>query len=242
MKIAIAQLRPRRGDIEANITAHQRMIKMAVSKKADMIVFPELSLTGYEPSRAATLALRINDERLKIFQELSDATGIRIGVGLPTPNHSGTMITLLVFQPDEEPFVYSKKFLHADEMPFFLAGTSAQNCLGISPRVGFAICYELSSREHWEMTIRNGASIYIASVAKSRPGIDCAADYLSATARSYRMPVLMANATGPAEDFSCAGRSSVWNRDGVLIAELGADTEGIIVFDSDSSHAERIWS
>ena len=49
MKISIAQTRPIKGDIPANIEAHKRFINLAVSNGADAIFFPELSITGYEP-------------------------------------------------------------------------------------------------------------------------------------------------------------------------------------------------
>ena len=56
MKIALVQARPVKGDIEANIAAHKRLIGLAVLNGADMIIFPELSITGYEPELANELA------------------------------------------------------------------------------------------------------------------------------------------------------------------------------------------
>jgi predicted amidohydrolase len=49
MKICAAQTRPVRGDIQTNIDNHKKLIDLAVSNGADIIIFPELSLTGYEP-------------------------------------------------------------------------------------------------------------------------------------------------------------------------------------------------
>lgn len=56
MKIAIAQTRPFKGDISANIETHKKLIELAISYKADTIFFPELSVTGYEPELAKDLA------------------------------------------------------------------------------------------------------------------------------------------------------------------------------------------
>jgi predicted amidohydrolase len=53
--IAVAQTVPIRGDVDANIEQHLRLIRVAAQEQAQVLVFPELSLTGYEvdiaPSR-----------------------------------------------------------------------------------------------------------------------------------------------------------------------------------------------
>lgn len=46
-KIALAQIYPRLGDLEANLQKHLEVIEDAVARGADLVVFPELSLTGY---------------------------------------------------------------------------------------------------------------------------------------------------------------------------------------------------
>ena len=47
MKICIAQTRAVKGDIEANLVNHKKSIELAAAHGAEMIIFPELSLTGY---------------------------------------------------------------------------------------------------------------------------------------------------------------------------------------------------
>ena len=56
MKIAVAQARPVKGDIQANISNHLKLIEQASLEGADAVFFPELSLTGYEPTLAKELA------------------------------------------------------------------------------------------------------------------------------------------------------------------------------------------
>jgi predicted amidohydrolase len=57
MKIGKAQIELTKGDIEKNIEIHKRWIKRAVAENADLVAFPELSLTGYEPALAGELAM-----------------------------------------------------------------------------------------------------------------------------------------------------------------------------------------
>jgi predicted amidohydrolase len=61
MKISIAQTKPIKGDILANIDNHKVLIKIASSFKTDAVFFPELSLTGYEPELEKELATNKDD-------------------------------------------------------------------------------------------------------------------------------------------------------------------------------------
>ena len=83
MKICVAQTKSEIGNIKANIENHLRWITRAVTEKTDLIVFPELSLLGYEPKLAKALATDQNDLRLDVFQEMSNTNKIAIGIGLP---------------------------------------------------------------------------------------------------------------------------------------------------------------
>ncbi len=84
MKICVAQTKPVKGDIQRNIENHKKLIDMAASHGADIIIFPELSLTGYEPTLAKELATTQDDSRFDDFQQISDRRQITIGIGVPT--------------------------------------------------------------------------------------------------------------------------------------------------------------
>lgn len=118
MKISIAQIQARAGDIQGNIGLHKTWIERAIAQQADFIAFPELSLTAYEPK----LAIGQDDFRLEEFQKISDRSGITIGLGAPTKSGRGIHISMIVFQPHQGRTVYSKQILHRDEKPFFVEG------------------------------------------------------------------------------------------------------------------------
>ncbi|WP_323845565.1 carbon-nitrogen hydrolase family protein [Microbulbifer magnicolonia] len=230
----MAQTRPIKGDIAANIDSHCGIIDMAVAAGAQVIVFPELSLTGYEPALAEALAVNPDDRRLDVFQQLADREKVVICVGAPTRADAGVCIGLLVFQPESDRRVYSKQILHPDETPFFVSGESSIRALGAGPVAALAICYEISVPEHAQRAEAAGADIYIASVAKFVGGIGRAEARLAVIAGDYGMPVLMANAVGEADGNTCAGQSAVWNRQGQLIGQLDGVSEGILIFDTES--------
>ena len=119
MKICVAQTRPVKGDIKTNIDNHKKLIALAVSQGADTIIFPELSLTGYEPTLAKELATDKDDSRFDDFQKISDSKKITIGVGMPLKNHRGICISMILFQPNKLRGTYFKKYLHPNTPLFF---------------------------------------------------------------------------------------------------------------------------
>lgn len=233
MKICVAQTKSIKGDIQANIENHKRFIDLAVSDEADIIIFPELSLTGYEPTLAKKLATTFNDSRLDDFQVISNTQQITIGVGLPTRNNAGICISMVLFHPDQAREIYSKQYLHADEEPFFVSGQSCSGLIGEASDIALAICYEISVPQHAEAACKNGASIYLASVAKFTNGIDKAFHRLSEIAKQNSMIVMMSNCIGEADGGMCAGQSAIWNKEGSLLGQLEEDREGIIIFDTE---------
>lgn len=234
MKISVAQTRPVKGDIPANINNHKKLIDLAIDNRVDIIIFPELSLTGYEPELAGKLVTDQEDNRFDDFQRISDTRQITIGVGAPTKNNAGICISMLLFQPGAARQTYSKKYIHADEEPFFVPGQTDVRLMGNMSNISLAICYELSVPEHSENAHKNGAEIYIASVAKSIDGVEKAAKNLSDIASKYSMTVLMSNCLGPCDNFQGAGKSSAWNSKGLLIGQLNDRDEGILIMDTET--------
>jgi len=240
MKIGVAQIRSRPGDLPGAIAAHQKLIQRAVAYGADTLIFPELSLTGYEPTLAHALAMEIHDNRLDVFQVLSDAHRLTLGVGVPLRTPQGITISLLIFQPGQPRQVYTKRYLHADEEPFFVSGRGTLSTLGCEGTLALAICYELSVPEHAEEVARNGAEIYLASVAKTARGLASAEARLAAIALDYGMTVHMANGVGPCDGEECGGKSAIWNSHGALLAQLNERDEGVLLFDTATHQAQII--
>jgi predicted amidohydrolase len=236
MKIALAQIRSIPGDIAANIAQHLRFIESAISHEADLIVFPELSITNYEPEMAEALAIGLDDARLDEFQSISRSANLTIGVGAPTHGPGRAHISLLVFQPTAPRRLYSKQFLHEDEFPFFAAGrnrgSEAITHLTIGRgRIAFAICYELSVPEHAKTAFTVGADLYLASVAKHADGVAEASKRMPEIARTYHVPVMMVNAIGPADNFVAAGGTAVWGARGHRLSQMDGESEGLLIFD-----------
>jgi predicted amidohydrolase len=232
MKLCVAQTRPVKGDIAANIKRHESLI--ALARGADVLFFPELSLTGYEPTLAKELAIDADDRRLDSFQVISDSGAVTIGLGAPTRSALGTCVTMFVFQPHKPRTSYSKRHLHSDEEPFFIRGEGFVTLKVHWAVIAPAICYELSVPEHSQNAARAGASVYMASVAKTAKGLGAAIPILEEISRTYSMTVLMANCVGECDGGECGGKTSIWNRKASLLGQLNDRDEGILMLDTDT--------
>lgn len=234
MKICLAQTKAIKGNIKSNIENHKKWIDIAIFNKADLIIFPELSLTGYEPELAWNLATDPNDFRLEEFQRISDRNAITIGAGIPIKSDSGIFISMAFFQPNLSRVIYSKQILHSDELPYFIQG-NGQVILNIkNTNIAPAICYESLQPQHSVKAIHLGAELYIASVAKSQNGVEKAYKYFPGIAKKNAMPVLMCNSVGYCDNFESAGQTSAWDENGVLIGQLNNKNEGVLIFDTET--------
>ncbi|HBC47807.1 MAG TPA: carbon-nitrogen hydrolase [candidate division Zixibacteria bacterium] len=81
MKIAIAQIKSVLGSLEQNLTRHYEYIDKALEGKADLVVFPELSLTGYTlKDLTSEVAVRLDDTRLSSLIARSREIDIVVGL------------------------------------------------------------------------------------------------------------------------------------------------------------------
>jgi predicted amidohydrolase len=239
MKLALAQIQSVADDIENNIRKHEQFVHQAVSLGADLVVFPELSITGYEPKLAKELATEKGDKRLDGLQGLSTEFNIIIAAGAPIKTGGGVQISMIIFQPAAPRLAYSKQHLHTDEEPYFVSGPDdlllSVRGLNLTP----AICYESLLQQHAEKAYQNGAGIYMASVAKAEKGIAKAFQHYPKIAAKYGMTILMVNSIGPSDDFIGAGQSAVWNTKGELIVTMPENEEGILLYDTVSDSATK---
>lgn len=237
MKLCAVQLASLKGDLPGNLQRHLVCIEQAAALGAELVVFPELSLTGYEPSVARQAALPVTSARLDPLQAACDRLGITVAVGLPLPTPDGIRIGMPIFCPEAPRQAYAKQRLHDDELPYFTPGNQALLLEVGEHRVAPAICYESMFLAHAAVARERGADLYLVSVAKTAKGIREGYAHYPEVARELGMPVLMANCVGPADTFIGAGGSAAWNTQGHLLASLDDHSEGLIVLDTRSASA-----
>ncbi len=222
--LAAAQTVVVKGDIAANVARHVALAALAAGAGAKLILFPELSLTGYEPELAGELALRADDARLVPLRDAAAAHGIVVIAGAPLANDGGLpLIASLTFRPDGTTAVYTKQHLHGGEETAFAAGQGGAMLDVEGAAIALAVCADFTHSSHARAAALAGARVYAASVLVSVNGYDNDAALLQGHAAAHTMPVLMANHGGPSGGWHCAGRSAVWDEEGrLVVAAAGA--------------------
>ncbi len=149
--ISLAQLNPTLGDIDGNLALMKRAAEKAHSERARLVVFPELSLTGYHPGDMLdepAFLTRVRDGLLAAREATRATPGLCWVLGAPT-ERSGTgkrlQNSLLVFCDGEQLLSYAKQLLPTygifDERRHFEPGADIARVLRVGDaRVGFMIC------------------------------------------------------------------------------------------------------
>jgi len=228
--IAAAQTSSVAGDIVSNIERHVEFVRRAKTYDANCIVFPELSLTGYEPKLAAKTALQPTDDVLVPLRELSNECRITIIAGCPIASDSDKpFLGAFIFQPDRAVAVYRKRFLHGDETQYFVEANRCVVVESCGRKIGVAICADINEPHHAEETSQQGTTIYAAGVAITPNGIIEAETNMAQYATKYKMLTLMANYASPTGGYSIAGRSAIWNEQGKMLAQAGSSGEHLVL-------------
>lgn len=228
MRIGLAQIQSLSGNLKHNFDRHIQATECALKNQCTLVVFPELSLINYEPTLAKE-TVNTCDAFIKSFQVFSNDRQVNMLVGRPIQLRDGIGIGLTLIQANQTPSTYCKRYLHADESPYFTTGKE-EVIWALEERIAPAICYESTLPVHAAEAAKMKPSMYVASVAKSANGIANAQEHYTAISKQHQWWTLMVNMIGPADDFVGAGGSAIWNPQGNKIGSL-TDNEAILWID-----------
>jgi predicted amidohydrolase len=219
-KIAAAQVASVRGNIAGNLGTHATAIAAAARHSVSVLVFPELSLTGYEPDLAADLALTPADGRLAPLLDLARQHRIDVVVGAPLDNGTARPgLGAILLTAGGTTGTYTKMHLGAGERDHFTPGNVPLAFAAGGRTVGLAICADSSRPDHARGYADAGATVYAAGVFLNAEWYTTDVPRLAAYAARFRMLVLMANHAASVGTYSSVGRSAVWSPGGALLAQ-----------------------
>ena len=221
------------GGIPANVLEHVRLIEDADGHGARLVVFPELSLTGYglealaDPEQWVTAA----DPRLDGLREICRRTGITAVVGAPFREADGTpRLASLALHPTGELQSCFKVWLYGAERHAFRPGDRTVILDVDGWKIARAICRDASRPEHAGEGAEAGADIYAVSALYTAGEEHRLALHLGARAMDNRMFGVLANLGGTTELGPSAGGSGFWGPDGRVIRQAaGTGTEVLTV-------------
>lgn len=219
MKMAIAQIHSKRQNILSNIKKHETYVKTAAQNQVDLIVFPELSITGYERSLAREQCFIKDDPRLNTLAELSHTHNMIIVVGVPFEKADKLYIASLIFKPNRERLLYCKNHLHEGEEQFYAEGAS-QLILDVKEeKVALSICYDIEIDDHLKAAAESKATVYVSSIFYSPKGVIGLEEKVKEYISRYSMDIAIINCTGDIWDSETGGGSMYWSNEHQLIGK-----------------------
>jgi predicted amidohydrolase len=245
LRIALAQIAPRLGVLDANLARHHELLAQARAGGADLVVFPELGLTGYQlQDLAGEVAMRLDDPRLTDLVAATGGLSAVVSFVEESADHR-LFIAAALLEDGELKHVHRKLFLPTyglfDERRFFAAGDvlrAVPSRLGIG--VGLAICEDFWHLAVPQLLALDGAQILIN--VSSSPGRDLAAtnEVGLGTATSWRTLmrtyaqlttsfVVFCNRVGVDESISFWGGSEVIGPTGAPVFSAPLYDEGLFM-------------
>ncbi len=238
--LAAAQSIPVRGDVDANIREHVRLIDVAAAEDAQVVVFPELSLTGYELDLAEALAFSEADPRLEPLVNLASSHRMTLIVGAPVRIDSRLYIGAFIISPGGAIDLYTKQHLGAfapSDSPDGIVPAAEATVFSPGARnplvridgtpAAVAVCSDVGRPAHANSAAERGAKTYLASMFVVPSDLERDLTRLRTCAERHSMAVVFSNYGGPSGGLPSGGRSAVWAPRGEVLVRLGATGSGV---------------
>ncbi len=233
LRVAIDQLAPRLGDVETNTATHRASILWARKQKADLLVFPELSLTGYLiMGMVARTALSPTDPVLVGLA--TEAGPLGVILGFVEKASDGRFYNSAAFIKDGAVrAVQRKMFLPNygmfDEKRFFAEGDRLEPFGTPWGRTGILICYDALHPAAAYLHEQAGAQLIVTIAASPARGIGPDGSMSGreifrtahvAHSRLLGLPTVFVNRVGTEEGLTFWGGSQVIDPQGESLCEL----------------------
>jgi predicted amidohydrolase len=239
LRVAAAQAAVRTGEVSPNAEAAARLIKTAAGDGANVVVFPELFLCGYDLAtlreRPERTSVTVEDPRLDPIRAACRDEGVVAVIGASLVRAGERTISALVFGRDGEVgATYEKTHLHHDERDLFVAGERLVLLELDGWKMGLGICYDASFPEHARSMAVAGADAYLCPSAFFADESDHRrAVYFAARALENTFYVVFANFVGKHGGAEFCGQAAIYGPNGRTLASVGRRGDAVAVAELD---------
>jgi NAD+ synthase (glutamine-hydrolysing) len=243
MRLALAQINTVVGDLDGNRERIVQRLHEARQAGADLVLFPELAVTGYPPEDLLFRPEFLRQARRSLDQIAADATDIAALVGFPWLERD-LFNACAVCADGEVKAIYPKRFLPNygvfDEVRYFQPG---RNLLLL--RIGEALIGPTVCEDIWQpgppaTDLALAGAHVIANISASPfhvgKGLE-REDMLITRARDNTCWVVLVNAVGGQDELIFDGHSVVIDEEGHVVARAPSFEEALLVVDIDASTA-----
>jgi predicted amidohydrolase len=211
-------------DVAANADAHAAAVRAAGAR---LVVFPELSLTGYELDAPP---LDADDGRLAPIVGACAATGAVALVGAPLRGEAGRAhIAMLAVDGDGVTVAYRKVWVADLESAWFRPGPRPAVLEVGGWRLGLAICRDAGIARHTADLVGLGIDAWVAGTVMFPDETATQDERTRRVAAEHGIWALVASFAGPTGGgyTRTAGHSGIWAPGGTLAAQAGPEPGAI---------------
>lgn len=263
MRVALVQLNTIVGDVGGNVARVLDAMNRARSERADLVVFPELCVSGYPPRDLVERTAFIRQceaglERIRTATQASASPGVIVGLPLPSRAETGKGVT------NSAVMLAGGKVLHRhdklllptydvfDEARYFEPAETCEPFEFAGEKIGLSICEDawndpaLFRRRPYavdpiQMLASRGARLMInisaSPFAVGKEGFR--AELMASHARRHHTPFVFVNLIGANDELVFDGRSLVLDARGHIASMLPSFEEGMTVVDTNADGTEK---
>jgi predicted amidohydrolase len=245
VRVALAQSDPVLGDVEENTRRSREALRRARSEGADLLVLPELTLTGYSLGRVSDDVSRSPDDP-EIMQLAEEADGLACVVGFAEAGRVHTYNSAAYLERGVVRHVHRKLYLPTydvwEERKHFTPGDAMRSFDTDIGRVAVLICSDAWQPALAVLAVQDGARVLIvpANSTSRRPEIEAEwRDVNRFYARMLETYVVFVNRVGAEGDLSFWGGSHVYDPWGELVAEAPVGEEAFVTVELNLANVRR---
>lgn len=251
--LALAQTSPKLADVSENLAAYEAQVKDAAGQGADLVVFPELSLTGYHlKDDVPTVAARLDSDVVRDLCELSRTTSFVAGLVEESPDFH-FYNSAVWFEAGEIRHVHRKVYLPTygmfDENRYFARGGRVMAHETALARVATLVCEDFWHPSTSYLAALDGALAIACPSSSPARGIAGEAEkdenartwelFNRATAQVYGLFVFYANRVGFEDGVGFWGGSEVVGPDGEVVVKAPYYEPALVCAEVDLGAARR---
>jgi predicted amidohydrolase len=237
MKTAVAQISCTLGDVDANLQTIRTYTTRAKEGGAELIVFPEMSDTGYSMPVIQQHASSWNEGAVPELQKLAQTLSIMIICGVSERDADCIYNSQVVINTAGEIVgCYRKTHLFSpapiEEHLCFAAGDCLTTTAVGGLTLGLTICYDLRFPEVYRrLAVEEKSIAFVISSAWPFPRVEHLRVLATARAIENQSYVILANRVGTDDGVTFCGTSAIIDPYGVTIAAASADREELLLAD-----------